>query len=188
MIWSNDTRPYRNEGSGESSGESSGNYGYRNFDDSKNVICSNDTRLCLDNGKSLDLWSERDDPQTKPPFNNYQECQKQVILDLTRNNIITIPKNYFYDLVLLQELNLKENQIREIPVELFQNNVELTILTLGNNRIKSLESNTFNGLVKLEELYLYSNQLENIPIELFQNNVELAYLELQANQLQGDFL
>ena len=106
-------------------------------------------------------------------FKNYEECQKHVIINLEAGTFpysYSVPENYFYDLVLLQELNLKENQIREIPVELFQNNVELTILNLGNNRIKSLESNTFKSLTKLDQLQLFNNDIQHFSDDLFRNN------------------
>ncbi|XP_073003752.1 uncharacterized protein [Typha latifolia] len=134
-------------------------------------------------------------------------------LNLSLNNIATIPNSFFSDcngLLGLKSLNLSYNRLRG-PLGSFASFVNLEILDLSSNflvgtvdtqlvswsRLKSLNLslNFFNGTIPapvgtgkglaLEELVLSMNQFSgHIPNEIFEYR-NLTHLDLSQNSLNG---
>ncbi|CAH3158154.1 unnamed protein product, partial [Pocillopora meandrina] len=74
------------------------------------------------------------------------------------------------------KLELGNNQIKELPPGVFNNNTELTKLELGNNQIKELPPGVFNNNTELTALELGNNQIKELPPGVFNNNTELTKL------------
>ena len=76
-------------------------------------------------------------------INFYNNKLSAVPLDafatLTKLRIMKIP-------LKLRFIYLSENQIEELPNEIFKNNLELEVIYLWNNRIKYLGTEIFNNL------------------------------------------
>lgn len=128
-------------------------------------------------------------------------------LNVTRNNL-TLKGNEFSSLTSLEVLNLKLNEISEVPVEQFQflgslkeiyldenhlstmdkrtfeNNINLAIISLSANDIDKLHFKTFLFLTSLRELDLSSNRLTSLQAKLFEKNKKLERLDLFNNNLQ----
>jgi len=104
-------------------------------------------------------------------------------LNLSNNQITSIPENAFSGLTSLQELNLSVNRISEIPKDVFAMLTHLQRLSLSYNKISSIHENAFSGLTQLEELGLFCNQITLIPENAFSGLTQLEELILSANQI-----
>ena len=60
----------------------------------------------------------------------------------------------------------------------------LQTLRLSNNQLKKLPVGVFNGLANLESLHLDTNQLQTLPVGAFNGLTSLLGLNLDNNQLQ----
>ncbi|KAJ8920493.1 hypothetical protein NQ315_005362, partial [Exocentrus adspersus] len=129
---------------------------------------------------------------------------------LTENEIRTIERTVFRDLVKLERLRLNGNTIRQIPDNLFstmQNLFRLDLshnlisvigrktlrgamalknLNLDNNRITCIDDNALRSLKDLEILTLNNNNLTWIGKDMFSNMFRLRTLRLSDNLLHCD--
>lgn len=80
-------------------------------------------------------------------------------------------------------LDLRFNQIRDLPPGTFRNLPELTTLLLNNNKITRIRNGAFAGLSRLEYLYLFKNEISEIESEAFQGLDSLTQLYLYSNNL-----
>lgn len=131
-------------------------------------------------------------------------------LNLTMNNLWSVPGSTFCGLSSLQELNLSANYLQDIhelgfvkdcniplevldlshnslvsiPPNAFAQLARLEVLRLDNNNINVLEDQAMGGLVSLKTLSLANNQLVALPPELFSGpSSRLEELYLQNNSL-----
>ncbi|XP_038056702.1 peroxidasin homolog isoform X2 [Patiria miniata] len=105
------------------------------------------------------------------------------ILDLRFNQIAEIPPGAFSSLTALNTLLLNHNNIRRIPRGAFDGLHHLKYLYLYKNRITDIDSRAFDGLVNLEQLYLYSNEIQELKPGTFSNLPMLERLFLNNNNL-----
>ncbi|XP_065156956.1 toll-like receptor 6 [Atheta coriaria] len=131
------------------------------------------------------------------------------ILDLSDNDIITLPDNGFSGLRALKQLHLQENAISTLgdrafvglnamqylnmssnclvalPPELFQSSRELRYLYLHNNTLTVLAPGLLEGLDKLQVLDLSRNELSSqwVNRDTFSGLIRLVSLHLAHNQL-----
>ena len=89
----------------------------------------------------------------------------------------------FFGLTALTSLDLSGNQLGTLPENLFNGLTALRILRLGNNQLSTVDENLFEGLTSLEDLSLYANRLSTLPENLFDGLTALRILVLSANQL-----
>lgn len=131
-------------------------------------------------------------------------------LNMTMNNLWSVPTNTFCGLSSLSELNLSANYLQDVNelgfvkncniplqvLDLSQNSLvsippnafaqlsRLEVLKLDNNNINVLEDQACAGLVSLKTLSLANNQLVALPPELFSGPTSrLEELYLQNNSL-----
>jgi Leucine-rich repeat (LRR) protein len=85
----------------------------------------------------------------------------------------------------LKYLNLSYNQITTIPKNIFDNLTNLEYLWIGSNDITSMPENIFNKLTNLKRLFLHYNQItaEGIPENIFDKLTNLEFLYLYGNQI-----
>jgi Leucine-rich repeat (LRR) protein len=112
-------------------------------------------------------------------FENSAEVDK---LDVSHNQLKTVPATIFNTMKSLNILYLNDNQIQELTSHVFDALNELKYLHLENNQLKKLPQEIFSNLHELEILHLNNNQLAQIPQSLFDNLFELQNLSLQNNQ------
>jgi len=136
--------------------------------------------------KNLGYLSQND---LKKLFDNI--CQRVeslkihlVRLDLSHNQLQTLPNNIFDRLVNLQSLSLYSNQLNTLPNNIFDNLGNLQSLSLFNNQLQTLPNNIFDNLGNLQWLYLSNNQLQTLPNNIFDNLGNLQVLYLHHNHLQ----
>lgn len=103
-------------------------------------------------------------------------------LDLSQNNLTTVPSAALQDLPNLTTLNLSHNQIAELNVDSFKNISTLTTLSLRGNELSSVAVGTFFNLEHLKDLDLSSNKLTSFDSSAF-GSTALETLRLTSNSL-----
>ncbi|XP_066022563.1 leucine-rich repeat and transmembrane domain-containing protein 2 [Pocillopora verrucosa] len=87
--------------------------------------------------------------------------------------------------LITAELDLGNNQLKDLSQDIFSNNTHLARLWLDNNQLKGLPQDIFSKNTLLSDLQLNNNQLRNLPSGVFSNNTKLKNLRLDNNQLKG---
>ena len=107
-------------------------------------------------------------------------------LDLSKNNLTTLPERLFLENNEIRLLNLSRNQIDILPPSLFGGLEDLLVLDLSHNMIKSIGDKLFGDTINLRTLDLSFNHLENnISKVLFRKTQYLEELNLSNNQLSS---
>ncbi|XP_033476900.2 volume-regulated anion channel subunit LRRC8C [Epinephelus lanceolatus] len=115
-------------------------------------------------------------------LNNLKKMTNLVELELVRCDLERIPHAIF-SLTNLQELDLKENNLRSIEeIISFQHLRKLTCLKLWYNGIMYIPEH-IKKLGSLERLYFSHNKIEILPSHLFLCN-KLRYLDLSNNDIR----
>ncbi|XP_066548060.1 volume-regulated anion channel subunit LRRC8C [Amia ocellicauda] len=115
-------------------------------------------------------------------LNNLKKMVNLVDLELVHCDLERIPHAVF-SLVNLQELDLRENNLKSIEEILsFQHLRKLTCLKLWHNGIPYIPEH-IKKLSSLERLYFSHNKIEVLPSHLFLCN-KLRYLELSYNDIR----
>lgn len=115
-------------------------------------------------------------------LNNLKKMTNLIELELVRCDLERIPHAIF-SLTNLQELDLKENNLRSIEeIISFQHLRKLTCLKLWHNCIMYIPEH-IKKLGSLERLYFSNNKIEILPSHLFLCN-KLRYLDLSNNDIR----
>ncbi|ETV96612.1 hypothetical protein, variant 1 [Aphanomyces invadans] len=110
---------------------------------------------------------------------NLWECRDLVKLDLSYNDLVTVPQDVEH-LQALTWLKLKQNQLTDVPPQL-GSLTSLVNLDLSNNKLT--QAPAFLGLlVQLRELSLSANGLRSLPDD-FQHLGQLEILSIHENEL-----
>lgn len=103
------------------------------------------------------------------------------ILNVTHNNIKTIPKGTFPKLYELHTLDFSHNRIKTISATVFQPLLSLRSINLSHNALEELKSTTFGTLPTVLELFLNQNSIKKINAATFVKMSSLSYLNLKDN-------
>ncbi|KAF6728664.1 Volume-regulated anion channel subunit LRRC8C [Oryzias melastigma] len=115
-------------------------------------------------------------------LNNLKKMTNLIDLELVHCDLERIPHAIF-SLTSLQELDLKENNLRSIEeIVSFQHLRKLTCLKLWHNSIMYIPEH-IKKLGSLERLYFSHNKIEILPSHLFLCN-KLRYLDLSNNDIR----
>ncbi|KAG9483174.1 volume-regulated anion channel subunit LRRC8C [Eleutherodactylus coqui] len=115
-------------------------------------------------------------------LNNLKKMVNLTELDLVHCDLERIPHSIF-SLIALQELDLKENNLKSIEEILsFQYLRKLTVLKLWYNSITYIPEH-IKKLSSLERLYFSHNKVEVLPSHLFLCH-KLRYLDLSFNDIR----
>ncbi len=123
-----------------------------------------------------------------------QNCQYSNVLnlDIVRNleelnfsgkNITEIHPSVFSKLSKLKNILFSDNQIKELPRNIFNELVNLERIHFGNNQIKEIHTNLFNGLAKLKEIDFSLNNIKEIDPNIFEGLVNLEKIAFSNNQI-----
>ncbi|KAJ8683364.1 hypothetical protein QAD02_019156 [Eretmocerus hayati] len=117
-----------------------------------------------------------------------EELSQLERLDLSCNNMWTIPEGSLCPLFNLEMLNLTQNRLREVSSFKFNLGsgrcaANLRVIDLGNNSIDTLPTAAFSGLSRLHSLSLRGNRLSSLADRAFEGLVSLAIIELSNNKL-----
>ncbi|MEQ2175827.1 Volume-regulated anion channel subunit lrrc8c, partial [Goodea atripinnis] len=115
-------------------------------------------------------------------LNNLKKMTSLIELELVRCDLERIPHAVF-SLTHLQQLDLKENNLRSIEeIVSFQHLRKLICLKLWHNGIMYIPEH-IKKLSSLERLYFSHNKIEILPSHLFLCN-KLRYLDLSNNDIR----
>ena len=101
-------------------------------------------------------------------------------VDLTSNDLESLPETLFQPLSRLKKLNLSRNRFPGLPNHI---GPDLTHLNLSTNNITSLPDGCFQKLTKLQEVDMSNNSFEIIPENIFANNAHLQYIIWENDKL-----
>lgn len=104
-------------------------------------------------------------------------------LDLSFNDMLTIPERSFAYHAKLQELHLDHNKIGQVSNKTFLGLSTISVLNLRGNLIAELEYRTFSPMVKLAELNLGQNRISHIDPHALDGLDNLRVLYLDDNTL-----
>ena len=106
---------------------------------------------------------------------------KASILDLSKNQIKMVDKGSFDNFKLLQTLFLHDNQISDLPLDVFQVTKHLQKIVLSNNKLTILKWFWFLGLELLKILLLSNNQIMSLEPSSFLLPRSLCKLNVTNN-------
>lgn len=123
-----------------------------------------------------------------------RDVQNLERLDLSENNMLSLPEGALCSLRKLEYLNMTGNRMRDIshlqfssahrhPNEKCGDN--LTVLDLSRNLIDTLPPSLLSGLKKLQKLYLQGNGLNSIADRTLEGLIALTTIRFSDNQLQS---
>ncbi|XP_075231728.1 uncharacterized protein LOC142330389 [Lycorma delicatula] len=104
-------------------------------------------------------------------------------LNLSGNNITRL--SFILSLITVEELDLSDNNIKELEDDTFSTLSYLIRLDLSKNYLKSLKEKSFGGLNRLQIVDLSHNLLQSITPGTFQYLNNLVWLNLADNKDMG---
>ena len=118
------------------------------------------------------------------PFKSNQDTETELrIVDLSRNNILSLPKMKSNKLSKVTWMNLANNRISSFPADLVGFLKNLQHLNLEYNQIDGLKEMDFANSPSLRELNLAHNQIYEISEKAMQNSSQLQRLDLSHNEI-----
>ncbi|PFX14145.1 Carboxypeptidase N subunit 2 [Stylophora pistillata] len=69
--------------------------------------------------------------------------------------------------------NLNDNELTDLPRDIFRNNTHLEIILLDNNKLQDLPQDIFSAHANLKALFLGNNLLKTLPENIFRITTQL---------------
>ena len=114
-------------------------------------------------------------------FNFYPELE---LVDLSSNELVSIPPRSFSSQRKLKELRMETNKISQVGEKTFSGLGRLEVLNLGHNLIDKLVNRAFRPLRKLKELNLRENRVSEIEERALIGLSQVRVLDLSDNLLE----
>lgn len=108
-------------------------------------------------------------------------------LDLSNNeikNICPVFSTSKFPRPVLTTLNLSKNKIKQLTDSCFVGTPNLRNLNLGENEINQISSNAFKSLKYLEILYMQDNNITELLDGTFDDLIHLKILDLRINSIK----
>ncbi|RVE56721.1 hypothetical protein OJAV_G00224310 [Oryzias javanicus] len=137
-------------------------------------LCSSDDLVVDCGGRGL---------SSLPPLHLLPQRSRSLLL--TNNKLASLEASAFANLSSLEELDLSNNYLDNLPGGLFRDMSNLTRLTLHNNSLTVMDRELFQGLGSLQSLDLSLNGLSTVPLGLLDELQKLRWLSLAGNRLHG---
>lgn len=153
----------------------------------KTAECSRKSLYHIPEGLSaeiqhLDMSSNRIQTLGENVFNNLNIINLQKLI-LRDNDIRRVDVRAFNNLKIVIEIDLTSNKIDRLHPGTFDETQRLRVLLLNNNFIKRLENHLFRNMEFLQKVELSNNQIHVIEDSAFQNLTGLTTLTLDGNNL-----
>lgn len=105
-----------------------------------------------------------------------------VYLDLSYNEIKSIPDEFFESMFSLHTLNLSKNCLQAFAITYDSALISLTVLDLSYNALQNLLLDA-GTLSNLKELHIQNNHLQTLQFDIFSSLPSLRLLNLQSNNI-----
>lgn len=114
---------------------------------------------------------------------NSEHCaDNRILLHYAGDNLERIPKNYFFQCVNIEYINLARNKIISLSVETFSKNTKLNELNLSRNLIFYLPQELFKNNLLLSKLDLSYNKLVHFNFKDLEST-KVHYLNIAHNKI-----
>lgn len=147
---------------------------------SNNIIGKLDP-IVFDRFELLQRLKLRDTMLTEFDITRYRNRQRLLGLDLSQNNLKRLDKISL--LLNLQDLDVAENLIENIPEIIADLPMSLTYLDVSGNFLGPVNRTTFDWLIKLQSLQLSHTALSFIDFNPFEKLNDLLFLDISRNNL-----
>lgn len=111
---------------------------------------------------------------------SFEGWQNLKSLDLRFNQIREIPEDVFADLTQLRKIDLSNNFITVLPNGLFGSMRYLIKFIFNENSIEIFDAGIFQRNNNLEEIHLWHNKIKAVRINL-KNHKKLETIDLREN-------
>ena len=135
-------------------------------------------------GLSVDSLDLSDNELETLPTGVFSGLSVDGSLDLSDNRLESLPAGVFSGLSVDGSLNLFNNRLQTLPAGVFSSLSIDGILYLSRNRLETLPAGVFSGLRLSERLSLSNNELETLPAGVF-SGLSVRDLYLYNNQLES---
>uniref|UniRef100_A0A0C9RW22 Tl_7 protein n=1 Tax=Fopius arisanus TaxID=64838 RepID=A0A0C9RW22_9HYME len=115
------------------------------------------------------------------------DMKNLTLLNLRENNLHELPHD-FLDLPHLKSIELGGNHLEVIAPPAFDKLPKLTLLNIWKNEIIEVKPKSFDKLENLVNLDLHLNRLETLPEDLFSKLGKLQFINLSQNNFTGESL
>jgi len=115
-------------------------------------------------------------------FNFYPDLE---LVDLSSNQLVSIPDRSFSSQRRLKELRIENNKISSLNEKTFTGLSKLQVLNLGHNLIDKLSNRVLKPLKHVKEIIIKQNRISEIESEAFIGLTELTVLDLSDNLLES---
>ncbi|XP_013184568.1 connectin [Amyelois transitella] len=139
------------------------------------IKIQNITKLTLTNTKGISL--------DYIPTNAIKYTKGLTKLAITYGNIEKVPAFAFANLTQLDEIKVRDNNIKTLEKYAFAHHNAITSISLDNNAIVEINRDVFIDLPSLENLYLTANKITTIHDRAFVHLNNLRELEIDKNRL-----
>uniref|UniRef100_A0A8B9QAX1 Leucine-rich repeat-containing protein 32 n=1 Tax=Apteryx owenii TaxID=8824 RepID=A0A8B9QAX1_APTOW len=128
----------------------------------------------------LDASFHLDQKQSRNKSSLY--LSQLIYLDLSYNEIKSIPNEFFESMLSLHTLNLSKNCLQTFAVTYDSTLISLTVLDLSYNALQNLFLDA-GTLSNLKEIYIQNNHLQTLQFDIFSRLPSLKLLNLQSNNI-----
>ena len=105
------------------------------------------------------------------------------LLELVSCDVKTLPVNFLDNFPHLLSLNLRDNQISQLPSQVFRSSTLLELVLSGNG-LRTLPADVFAATPQLRLLDLSHNDLAALPGAIFSGLEHLEILDISHNRVQ----
>ncbi|XP_063912433.1 chaoptin-like isoform X1 [Zophobas morio] len=164
--------------------------GLKKLDLSDNKITKIENKAFVDIGESLTVLKLSAGLATSLqnlPSDAFKSLPNLEELNLGNNRIKNMPDTSFHFLRKLKVLYIQDNVIEVLRKGTFQGDIhgDLTRLYFSFNNLKTIQQHTFADLFKLEQIHLDDNKIESLERRSFMNLKNLKRLNLKGNKLSS---
>uniref|UniRef100_H2RU59 LRRCT domain-containing protein n=1 Tax=Takifugu rubripes TaxID=31033 RepID=H2RU59_TAKRU len=105
---------------------------------------------------------------------------------LASNQLSRLPEDIFWNMTVLENLDLSENQLRSLPGTIFTGLLGMKTIHLNQNHLSELDAKMFEDQTLVEQLYLSDNKLETLPAGVFDPFIIQITVRLHGNPWRCD--
>jgi adenylate cyclase len=116
------------------------------------------------------------------PISLYLRAPDIVSLNLSRNYSLDVPRDFIQSCKNLRDIKFNNNEARKLPMSLSRAS-RLTYLDVSNNRVEQLDNAELNTLSGLLKMNLANNRLKQLP-SYFGQYYHLRSLNISSNFLE----